>query len=312
MQSNNPAPPPEEPAGLAVTRFFSAPAERVFDAWLDPASAGRWLFATSAGQMERVEMDARAGGKFVIVEKRGRTLAEHLGTYEIIERPRRLVFRYATNHDEEPTRVTVAIEPVAVGCKLILTHEISPAWTAVREKAHAGWTMILEGLAAKILGERDFFISRVFNAPRDLVWKAWTDHNQMEWLGPKGLTIHHAKLDFRPGGIFHYAMRTPDGRDIWGKWVILEIIPLERLVFVNSFSDEGGGVARHPTMPAWPLELLSTVAFAELEGGTLLTVRWLPVNATDIERKTFDDSHPSMTGGWTGSLDRLVAHLAKA
>jgi len=160
-------------------------------------------------------------------------------------------------------------------------------------------------------GERDFVISRVFDAPRDLVWKAWTDPSRMEWWGPKGVTIHHAKLDFRPGGIFHYAMRSPEGRDMWGRWVILEIVPPERLLFVNSFSDEAGGITRHPMSATWPLELLSTITFAQQDGKTLLTVRELPVNATDVERKTFDEGHESMRGGWSGSLDRLAEHLAK-
>jgi uncharacterized protein YndB with AHSA1/START domain len=131
---------------LVVTRVFSAPAERVFDAWLDPASVGRWLFATPKGKMQRVEIDPRVGGKFVIVEKRGRTLADHVGTYEVMDRPRRLVFSYSYQ-GEKPTRVTVEIESVAGGCKLTLSHEIDPKWSAYLEQARAGWTMILEGLA---------------------------------------------------------------------------------------------------------------------------------------------------------------------
>jgi len=311
MKTHPPAPAAQEPILLTVSRFFSVPAERVFDAWLDRASVGRWLFATPGGEMQRVEMDARANGKFVIVEKRGPALAEHFGTYHVIERPGRLVFSFAMNPEDKPTRVTVRIEPMSVGCKLTLTHELSPAWAGIRQKVHAGWTMILEALAAKILGERDFVISRVFDAPRGLVWKAWTDDKQMEWWGPKGVTIHHAELDLRPGGIFHYAMRAPDGREMWGKWVILEIVPPERLVFVSSFSDEAGGIRRHPMAATWPLEVLSTITFDEQEGRTLLTVRWLPVHATEVESKTFEASHESMKAGWTGTLDRLAEHLAK-
>jgi uncharacterized protein YndB with AHSA1/START domain len=160
--------------------------------------------------------------------------------------------------------------------------------------------------------ERPFIISRTFNAPRDLVWKAWTDSQHMSWWGPKGVTIHHAKLDLRPGGLFHYCMKTPEGREMWGKWAIREIVKPERLVFVNSFSDEAGGLTRHPMSPHWPLELLSTVTFVAQGDKTLLTVQWLPLNATDIERKTFDESHESMKNGWGGTLDRLAEYLAKA
>jgi uncharacterized protein YndB with AHSA1/START domain len=63
-----------------------------------------------------------------------------------------------------------------------------------------------------------FITSRTFDAPRELVWKAWTERERlMQWFGPKGFTISTAKLDFRPGGVFLYSMRTPDGKDMWGQ-----------------------------------------------------------------------------------------------
>jgi uncharacterized protein YndB with AHSA1/START domain len=160
--------------------------------------------------------------------------------------------------------------------------------------------------------QRPFIITRTFDAPRELVWQAWTEREHMQWWGPKGVTIHHARLDLRSGGTFHYCMKTADGQAMWGKWVIREIVRPERLVFVNSFSDESGGLTRHPMSPHWPLEMLSTVTFAGRDGKTLLTVQWLPLNPTDEERKTFDDGHESMKNGWTGSLDRLAEYLAKA
>jgi uncharacterized protein YndB with AHSA1/START domain len=160
--------------------------------------------------------------------------------------------------------------------------------------------------------ERPFIISRTFNAPRNLVWKAWTELEHMQWWGPKGVTIHHAKLDLRPGGTFHYCMKTPEGREMWGKWAIREVVKPERLVFVNSFSDEAGGLTRHPMSPHWPLGLLSTVTFVAQGDKTLITIEWLPLNATEIEHKTFDEGHESMKNGWGGTLDRLAEHLAKA
>ncbi len=160
--------------------------------------------------------------------------------------------------------------------------------------------------------ERPFVISRVLDAPRELVWKTWTESEHMSWWGPKGVTIHHAKLDLRPGGTFHYAMKTAEGPIMWGRWVIREIAKPERLVFVNSFSDEAGGITRHPMSPHWPLEMFTTVAFVEQDGQTMLTILWLPLNATELERKTFNDGHESMKNGWGGSLDRLEEYLAKA
>ncbi len=163
----------------------------------------------------------------------------------------------------------------------------------------------------KQTGGQPFIISRLLEAPRDRVWRAWTDSNEMEWWGPKGVEIHHAKLELRPGGLFHYCMRTSEGHNAWGRWIIREVRAPERLAFINSFSDEAGGITRHPMSANWPLEILSTVTFAPQDGKTLLTINWLPVNATDIEHRTFDESHEPMRNGWTGTLDRLVDYLIK-
>jgi uncharacterized protein YndB with AHSA1/START domain len=118
-------------------------------------------------------------------------------------------------------------------------------------------------------------------------------------------------MDLRPGGVYHYCMRSPDGHDMWGKFVYREIVKPERIVFVNSFSDEKANVARHPMHLAWPLEMLSTITFTEQAGGTTVTVRWLPLNATEEERKTFEAGFDSMQQGWSGTLDRLTDYLAK-
>lgn len=116
--------------------------------WLNPASVGCWLFAAPNGEMQRVEIDARAGGGFAMVEKHGEMLAEHFGTYVEIDRPQRLVFTFATDREQKPTRMTVEITPVAGGCELTLTHEMDPQWAGYADRARAGWTLILDGLAA--------------------------------------------------------------------------------------------------------------------------------------------------------------------
>jgi uncharacterized protein YndB with AHSA1/START domain len=160
----------------------------------------------------------------------------------------------------------------------------------------------------------DFVISRVFDAPRDIVWKCFTDPEHMkQWWGPKGSTIVHSHMDLRVGGIYRGAMRDPSGRTIWAKFVYREIVPPSRLVWVHSFSDEAGGLTRHPLVPTWPLELLTTVTFDEpLPGQTGVTLRWSPLNATEHEQETFDGAHEGMRGGWGGSFDQLAAYLARA
>jgi uncharacterized protein YndB with AHSA1/START domain len=160
----------------------------------------------------------------------------------------------------------------------------------------------------------DFVIARVFDAPRDLVWKAFTEPERMkQWWGPKGFTVFASKMDLRPGGTYHYGMKAPNGGAMWGKFVFREIVPPERMVFINSFSDEAGGITRHPGSQLWPLEMLSTFTFEEQPGGkTKLTIRWAAHNATQEEQKTFDTSHDSMRQGWGGTMEQLAAYLAKA
>lgn len=161
---------------------------------------------------------------------------------------------------------------------------------------------------------KPFQISRVFDAPRDKVWKAWTEAERLkQWWGPKGFTVTHCTIDLRPGGIMHYCLRMPDGNEMWGRFIYREIDAPKRLVFLNAFSDPKGGVTRHPWHASWPLEMLSTVTFDEQGGKTTVSVQWIPVDAsTDLERKTFDEGRDSMKQGWTGTMDQFAGYLGKA
>lgn len=155
-----------------------------------------------------------------------------------------------------------------------------------------------------------FVISRTFNAPRSLVWKAWTEEHRMaKWFGPKGTTCTYVKFDLTPGGMSHYKMITADGNTMWGKAVYREIQPLDKLVWVTSFSDEHGGTTSHPMAPTWPKEMLTTVTFTEHQGQTTVTIRWEAINATPEEHKTFDTNHANMNGGWTGTFAQLEEYL---
>ena len=159
---------------------------------------------------------------------------------------------------------------------------------------------------------KPFETSRVFDAPRAKVWQAWTEPARLkQWWGPKGFKVHTCKLDLRPGGTFLYGMTAPDGSDMWGKFVYREVSAPEKLVFIVSFSDPQGGVTRHPMSPNWPRYVLSTVEFAEEAGKTRVTVRWTPHDATEAERKVFEDSREGMKQGWGGTLDQLEAYLGK-
>ena len=127
----------------------------------------------------------------------------------------------------------------------------------------------------------------------------------MQWFGPKGFTITTANMDLRPGGTLLFSMRSPDGKEMWGKFVYREIIPPERIVWVNSFSDKDGGLTRHPMTPSWPMEMLSSVTFTEQAGKTTVTIQWSPLNASAEELQTFENMRSGMNQGWGGTLEQL-------
>jgi two-component system cell cycle response regulator DivK len=134
---------------VRVARRFEAPAEAVFDAWLDEANVGKWLFATPEGEMIRVEIDPRVGGRYAIVERRDGEDIVHTGTYEAIERPTRLVFTLQVpKYAEHADRVTVDIAPGGDGCELTLSQTVPPDAPASPERIEHGWAVVLAGLAA--------------------------------------------------------------------------------------------------------------------------------------------------------------------
>lgn len=160
---------------------------------------------------------------------------------------------------------------------------------------------------------KPFIISRTFEAPRSLVWQVWTEAEHVkQWWAPKGFLVSTCKLDIRPGGMLHYCLVSPDGHEMWGKSVYLEVMPQDKLVFINSFSDKDAGLSRHPMSATWPLEMHTTITFEEREGKTTLTIQWIPVSPTEEERMTFDNAHDGMRQGWTGTLDYLDEYLVKA
>lgn len=167
--------------------------------------------------------------------------------------------------------------------------------------------------ASALPADGAFVISRVFDAPRDLVWKVCSEPEHMgRWFGPVGCVGRVVKMDFRPGGMYHFCLTFPGGMEMWARFVYREIVPPEKIVYLHSFSDDKGGLARHSMSPVWPLEILSTFTFTELSGKTTLTINWMPYNASDEERKVFGASHGDMRQGWSGTLDRLAEYLMKS
>jgi uncharacterized protein YndB with AHSA1/START domain len=161
--------------------------------------------------------------------------------------------------------------------------------------------------SARQPAEENLVISRVIEAPRRRVFEAWTKPEQLvRWWGPITFTTPFCNIDLRTGGAFHYCMRSPEGRDYWGKGVYREIVEPERIVYTDSFSDEDGNLvqpAKYGMSPDWPPETLVTVTLAEHDGETQLTVQHgVPESVADSA---------GARQGWTESLDRLADYVAK-
>ena len=131
-----------------ISRVVPYPAERVFDAWLDPRLARQWLFATPDGEMVRAEIEPHVGGRFVFTDHRNGEDVAHTGEYLEIDRPRRLVFTFAVSGiSTSPDLVRVDIIPHADGCELRLEHEMGAGYNEYVERTEQGWAMMLASLA---------------------------------------------------------------------------------------------------------------------------------------------------------------------
>ena len=134
-----------------VTHRFDASAERVYDAFLDPSRASKFMFATATGQIVRCEIDARVGGTFTIVDRRNAEDVVHTGTYLVLERPRQIVFTLSVEkYSSDTDTVTIEITRLRKGCEVTLTHEMKATDAPFQNRAREGWTGILE-IASELL-----------------------------------------------------------------------------------------------------------------------------------------------------------------
>jgi uncharacterized protein YndB with AHSA1/START domain len=303
---------------IATSRLLDAPRDLVFDAWTSPEHVAQW-WGPNGFTTTTQSMDVRPGGEWIFVMHGpdGTDYKNHI-VYREVVRPERLAY----DHISGPLfRATVRFE--AEGDKtrihMQMVFETAELRNRVAEEYGAveGLQQTLSHLdehVTKLAAEHadDFVISREFDAPRDLVFAAWTEPERLaQWWGPKGFTIKVANVDLRPGGMFLYGMTAPDGNEIWGKFIYREITPPERMVFINSFSDENGGTTRHPMAPTWPLQMLNVVTLTGHGDKTTLTLRSSAYEATQEERDTFRAGRSSMQGGFTGTFDQLTAYLEK-
>lgn len=319
---------PPEPADneVIISRVLHAPRELVWEAWTNPKHVVNWWGPRGFTNTTK-RHEFRVGGywEHMMHGPDGVNYPNKAKFLEIVPLER-ITFLLGGGSDLEADErrgatftATWTFETVGANLTRLTGRMVFPSKEArdrvVRDfGAIEGGKQTLERAAEYVAGlqARPFVISREFAAPRELVWRAWTELEHFKhWFGPKGFTMTVATMDFRPGGMFHYSMRSPDGQVMWGKAAYREIVRPEKLVWINSFSDKDAGLTRPPfTKELWPLQILTTVLFAETAGRTTVTVTTLPFDATDEERQVFDRNHDSMKMGWGGTMEQLQAYLA--
>lgn len=307
---------------IVISREFAAPRELVWEVMTKPEHVVNWWgprgFTTTIEKM-----DFRVSGvwKHVMHGPDGVNYPNEKVFKEIVPQEK-IVFTHGGHRENGPRVDAVAtwtFDKIEQNKTRVTLRMVFPS-TAERDfvvkefGAIEGGRQTLEKMGEFIAGRQcqPFVISREFNAPRETVWKAWTEREQMmQWFGPKGCTIPVAKMDFRVGGEFHYCMKTAEGNEMWGKWTFREIVAPQKIVLANSFADKDGNAIRPPFPGAWPLHMLTETTFTERDGKTTITLKWLPLDASPDEIQTFDRMRGSFTQGWTGTFEQLDAYLSK-
>jgi uncharacterized protein YndB with AHSA1/START domain len=152
------------------------------------------------------------------------------------------------------------------------------------------------------VSDRVFTMERTFSAPREMVFRAWTEPEHLaHWWGPTGWTLPICTVDLRPGGAWHYCMRGPNGEESCGKATYREIVPSERLVYLDAFADAEGNV--NEEMPQMEI----TVEFLEHEGKTKVVSHTEFASAEELKAVLA----MGMVEGMNQTLDRLEAYLAE-
>lgn len=317
---------------LVLTRVIDAPRALVFSAWTDPEHLVQWWgglgFTTRV-----VKCDLQPGG-VLHYSQHGPNGIVLWGkfVYHEIQAPERLVFTSAFSDPDGATQRAPfgADWPMEVMNTLTLTEENGKTTLVLRGAPYNGtdaeWQTFAAALGSVQQGFKgtfdrldaflvtmseeqapagDVVLTRIFDAPRELMWRAWTEpEHLMRWWGPEYFTSPACQVDLRVGGHYLFCMRAPDGQDFWSTGVYQEIVEPERLVYTDSFADADGNVvpAAHYGMPGdWPAALLVTVTLEDLGGKTKLTLRQAGIPAGDARTMT--------VAGWNSSFDKLAACL---
>jgi uncharacterized protein YndB with AHSA1/START domain len=298
---------------IVITRVFNAPRAMVFDTWTDPKHLVHW-WGPNGFKVTMQQMDLRPGGdwRMILHGPDGRDYQNNISVLEV-EKPKKLVYRHEPTEADLVGHTTTVIFEEKDGGTLVTMHALFPT---AEQRAHVvknynaieggkqHFARLAEYLAmdakgGEVFEDKTLVLTRVFDAPREMVFSAWTECDHLlKWWGPKGFTNHSCSVDPRTGGSFSIVMRGPDGTDYPGAGTFQEVTPPERIVFTNGAQDKDGS----PILDGW-----STAVFTEQPGGkTLLTLTTRAIARVPIGKQYI----AGMEAGWSQSLEKLADVLA--
>lgn len=310
-----------ESTEIRITRLYDAPVALVWAAWTEERHVGQW-WGPRGFTITTKHKELRAGGtwEYTMHGPDGKDWPNFTRYHEVVPRKRLVYDHGSTSADAAPMfRVTATFRDVGGKTELDMRMSL-PTVEAAREtrafiKAAGGngtWDRLAEFLE-KESSQRDIFvINRSFDAPIETMFEMWSKPEQVaKWSAPTGFTMEFRRIDLRTGGHAFYSMGNGQFT-MYGRVDYLDVRAPDRLQYVQSFADEHGNISRHPGAPVWPEKMLTTVSLvAEGEAQTRVTLRWEPYGAaTQAETAAFVKERAGMTGGWTGSFDKLEALLA--
>jgi uncharacterized protein YndB with AHSA1/START domain len=300
---------------LTVSRLLNAPKELVWELWTNPEHIKHW-WGPNGFTNTIYKMDVKNGGEwdFTMHGPDGKNF-RNTHTFVELVKYEKIVLRHVT-----PPHFGMTVTFTSQGNKTLLSiTSLFESAEQLREvvkvfKADEGLKQNVDKLEKYITTvpvQKELVIMRQFDAPRKLVFKAFSEAEALaQWWGPKGAKIEVSKLDFKPGGIFHYSMQSPMG-EMWGKFNYLEITEPERIVFTNSFSDKDANTVRAPFSNDFPMVVKNTLTLSEHEGKTTVLLKGAPVNATEAEMNFFTNMFSGMQEGFGGTFDQLDEYLEK-
>lgn len=309
---------------LKITRVFDAPRDLVWKAWTDPAMQAQWMgprgFTTIELDMPKIPGAPWRRTLEGLVPATGTSvrLKQH-GTVREVRPPELLVFTFAwdvpsdiglSNMDFEENTVTVRLEEK--GNKTVMTFTQGPFLTASSCDGHTGgWNSAFDKFAEFLSNEQpgrvaapddvptELHLRRFFDAPRDLVFAAWTRPEMLaEWWAPTGFTVPRCEFEGKGGGKIYLEMRAPDGTVYPMSGRVVEFYAPYRFHFTATPLDQNGNAI---------FETWNSVFLEEKNGGTEVTL--------DVHVRSMTDTAPmflrGMKQGWTQSLEKLDQFLQR-